>query len=114
MASTFSLDDIKKAAEKKYGSTEIDLGDEGKVSLVNVMRLPKERRDALLKIQDGMKEDGADQEGGLKAILRLVAATEKQADKLLDAAGDDLAVLVTIFERYSAGTELGEASASQS
>lgn len=114
MANTFTLDDIRKAAEAKYGATEVDLGDgQESVRLVNVLRLPKEKRDRLIAAQKQLQDDEADQEAILRDMLRLVAETDAQASRLLDVIGDDLAVLLTVFTQYSEGTQLGEASASQ-
>lgn len=112
----FTLDDIKAAADKKYGSLIIPLGEDGEAELVNALRLPKEKRKALSKLQDRLGSDGGEeeQEEVLAETLRTVCRTDSQADKLLAALGDDLAMIVTVFERYVAGTELGEASGSQS
>jgi hypothetical protein len=108
----YTLDDIRTAAEKKYASTEITVGDTN-VVLVNLLRLPKEKRAIFESLQDEVnaEEDGEspDQADKLADLLRVVAATEKQADVLLDAIGDDLALLATIFETYAKGTESGEA-----
>jgi hypothetical protein len=45
-------------------------------------------------------------------MIRTVAETPAQADALLDAVGDDLAVLAEIVSGYGKGTQQGEASAS--
>lgn len=119
--SSFTLDDIRAAAETKYGATEIDLGGDTKVRLLNPLRLSKAKRDALVALQKELdhQEDGAeegtehiDQEGAFKETIRLVAESQYQAETLLSAVGDDLAVLAEIVERYSRGTQVGEASAS--
>lgn len=108
---SFKLDDIRAAAEAKYGSTDIEVGEET-VSLVNVLRLPKTKRDELMAIQEKLDGEGVDQAAVLSDAIRLVAKTEKQAETLLAAVGDDLAVLVELFNKYTAGTQVGEASAS--
>jgi hypothetical protein len=113
MAKTFTLDNFREAAEKKYGAMEIDLGDGTVCRLTNALRLPKSKRDSLLKMQDDMKKEGADQEQMLMDCLRLVAESVPAANKLLKAIGSDLAVLAEIFEQYSEGTQAGEASASR-
>lgn len=105
---TFTLDDIRAAAEAKYGSTDIDTG-ERTVSLLNPLRLGKLKRKRLNEIQQQLSEDDADQEALLADALRVVAATEGQARHLLDELGDDLALLVATFERYSEGTQAPEA-----
>ncbi|ATI18800.1 tail assembly chaperone [Streptomyces phage Diane] len=110
---TFSLDSIRAAAEAKYGSTDIELGDGFTTRLLNPLRLPKEKRAELLKIQD--KLDGSDdQEAVLAEAIHLVAENETAASKLLEAVGSDLALLAQIFATYSEGAQVGEASASES
>ncbi|ATI18639.1 tail assembly chaperone [Streptomyces phage Amethyst] len=103
----FSLDSIREAAEAKYGSTDIEVGDGFVARLLNPLRLPKEKRAELLKIQDKLDGDDVDQELVLADAIRLVAENETAAEKLLDAIGSDLAVLAQIFETYSKGTQVG-------
>ncbi|ATI18801.1 tail assembly chaperone [Streptomyces phage Diane] len=103
---TFSLDSIRAAAEAKYGSTDIELGDGFTTRLLNPLRLPKEKRAELLKIQD--KLDGSDdQEAVLAEAIHLVAENETAASKLLEAVGSDLALLAQIFATYSEGAQVG-------
>lgn len=108
-----TLDSIRAAAEAKYGALEIELDANTTVRMVNPLRLPKARRDELTALQSSANE-GGDTDTILIESVRLVAETPAQANKLLKAVGDDLAVLAEIFERYAAGAQLGEASASQS
>ncbi|MEU6959591.1 phage tail assembly protein [Streptomyces sp. NPDC045456] len=109
---SFSLDDIRAAAEAKYGSTDIELVDDT-IRLLNPLRLPKLSRQKLTQLQDLMGGEDADQEELLSEAIRLVAETRKAADKLLKAIGGDLALLAEIFDRYGKGTQVGEASASR-
>ncbi|MYT31750.1 MULTISPECIES: phage tail assembly protein [unclassified Streptomyces] len=108
---SFSLDDIRNAAEAKYGSTDIEIGGDT-VRLLNPLRLAKDARTKLSALQDHLGTDGADQEELLSEAIRLVAEHPKAAEKLLDAVNGDLAVLAEIFDRYGKGTQAGEASAS--
>lgn len=109
---TFTLDDIRAAAEAKYGSTDIDLGDD-KVVLVNPLRLDKDKRTALTKIQERSEEEGADEGDVMREALRLVTSTPQACEKFIDMVGDDLALLATVFNAYTEGVQVGEASASQ-
>ncbi|WJN62714.1 tail assembly chaperone [Streptomyces phage phiScoe15] len=106
--SSFSLDDIRSAAEAKYGSTDITFGDDV-CRLLNPLRLPKEKRAELISIQSKLDGEDVDQEQVLADAIKLVAESEKAADKLLAAVGGDLAVLAQIFEHYGKGTQAGEA-----
>lgn len=115
-----TLDSIRAAAEAKYGSYPIDLGDAGTLRLQNPLRLPKHRRDELAAIQgelDVDKDDAAavaaiDQADIFSRMIRTVADNQGLADVMLSQIGDDLAVLAEIVSEYSKGTQVGEASAS--
>ncbi|NWF28250.1 phage tail assembly protein [Streptomyces sp. PKU-EA00015] len=109
---SFSLDDIRAAAERKYGSTDITFG-EDTVRLLNPLRLPKARRDALLALQEEMGKEESDQAELLAQAIRTIAESEKAAEKLLEAVDGDLAILAEIFGHYGESTQVGEASASQ-
>lgn len=109
--STFTLDDIRTAAEAKFGNTTIKIGDTD-VVLVNALQLPKLKRDALIEKQKHLGEDDAPQEEILRDSLRLVIPSAHQAELLIESVGENLAVLLEIFSSYSKGTQLGEASAS--
>jgi hypothetical protein len=117
MSTTITLDSIREAAEAKYGSTDIQIGDEV-VRLLNPLRLTKEKRQRLVETQKQLDTDPAtaaevDQEALLSESIRIVAAGPQQAQLLLDAVGGDLAVLAEIFAAYSKGAQVGEASASR-
>ncbi|MDX3525075.1 phage tail assembly protein [Streptomyces sp. ID05-39B] len=112
----FSLDDIRAAADAKYSSTDIEVDEKTTVHLLNPLRLPKEKREKLMHLQDELDAEGSDvdQEQLLADAIRLVADHPKKAEILLSAVGDDLAVLAQIFETYGKGAQVGEASASAS
>ncbi|MFD7259319.1 phage tail assembly protein [Streptomyces sp. NPDC059874] len=105
---SYTLDDIRAAAEAKYGATEINFGDDV-CRLLNPLRLPKEKRAELLAIQDQLDGEDADQEEVLVQAIRLVAESQAAANKLLKVVGSDLAILAQIFETYGQGTQAGEA-----
>lgn len=114
---SFTLDNIREAAEVKYGATEIEVGDRT-IRLLNPLRLSKEKRTALMALQGKLDaeakdgEDAPDQEALLSEAITIVAATAGQAEYLLTEIDGDLAVLAEVFETYGKGTQLGEASAS--
>ncbi|MGW8630607.1 phage tail assembly protein [Streptomyces sp. NPDC055793] len=111
----FTLDNIRAAADAKYGSTDIEVDEKTTVHLLNPLRLPKEKRTKLVALQDAMDAEGdVDQEELFSEAIRLVADHPKKAEALLTAVGGDLAVLAQIFETYGKGTQAGEASASAS
>jgi hypothetical protein len=108
---SFTLDDIRAAADAKYASLDIEVDGET-VTLVNALRLSKEKRAALTSLQEGLDKEGeesVEQEQVLADSIRIIAATEDQAERLLSHVGDDLAVLATIFDKYAKDTQAGEA-----
>lgn len=109
MSKNFTLDDIRTAAEKKFGSTVIEIDSERSVELLNVLRLPKSKRDELQSLS---KDDETKGEEQVTKILYLVAKTKGAADLLLKELDGDLAALVTIVEKHMEDTQAGEASPS--
>lgn len=116
MSNTFTLDDIRAAADKKYGSTDIPLDEERTLHLVNVLQLPKEDRKKLKAVQsdlDAEKAEENDDEDAqvemLRNAIRIIAKEKALAEELFTALGDNLAYLAVIFDRYTEGTEAGEA-----
>jgi len=111
---SFTLDQIRAAAEAKYGSTDIELGDGTVAKLLNPLRLSKTNRDALANIGGRFEDESLDQAEIFEDALRLAAEKPLQAEKLIEEIGGDLAVLAQVFEDYIAGAQVGEASASES
>lgn len=103
---SFTLEDIQSAADKKYGPLIIEIPS-GPVELVNPLRLPKEKRDQLNKL-DAIE----DPDEKLAAAIRL-AATPADAKRLL-AAVTDLATLAEIVVMWTSAAQVGEASPSPS
>jgi len=120
MANTVTLDSIRAAANAKYGSYDIAVDESTTVKLRNPLRLSKDERATLRELQERINaepEEGqeAEDQGDLMAeAIRLVADHKPSANKMLREIGDDLAVLVQIFEGYIEGAQVGEASASAS
>lgn len=110
----FTLDQIRAAAEAKYGSTDIELSDGTIASLLNPLRLPKTSRDALADIGDRFDAEDADPAAIFEDALRLAAGNKASVEKLIEEIGGDLAVLSQVFEDYTSGAQVGEASASES
>lgn len=125
MATTFSLDDIRAAAEAQFGSSNFEYinedGEQRELVLINPLRLPKKRRDALLGLQDELDADEADQEALMVKGLHLSAEDydartkkSKHVTGFVASHDGDLAVIATVFQLHQKAAQVGEASASQS
>lgn len=109
--SNVTLADIKAAADAKFGATVIEITDDTSVTLVNALRLSKEKRKEMSATQS---DDDADIVDRMEKLIRIVAKTEAQGDALVEAAGHDAAILIEIVTAYTGGTQTGEASSSES
>jgi hypothetical protein len=124
--SALSLDDLRKGAESKYPDFEIETEDGKVLGFKPVFRLPKSKRQAIAAAMDIQKRIEAlpedtdiDQPQLMISILSdaLLAAERTKGDHaaLAKFAGEeDLGLWLFVFSEYSAMTELGEASPSES
>jgi hypothetical protein len=108
-SSSFSLDDIRAAAERRYGAVPFDLPDGRTLKLLNALRLPKAKRDALAETQKRSKDEDVDQEAELVAMLKLLADDENLVDEMVASFDGDLGCVAAMFDLYKQETEPGEA-----
>lgn len=114
-----TLADIRAAAERKYGSYEIEL-DKGRVlTLRHALRLPDKERDELFALIQTVRSEGGSEEqnfgvlvGAIRQMVRLIGDNTERADELIESIGDDLTVMMEIFEGYTEVAMPGEASPS--
>lgn len=122
---TVTLDQIRESIEKKYAPVVVPFGDGLSCTLVQALRLPKDKRRAMSEVQKesaaGEIADGDDMDSresrqleALRQIVRIAATDPTEADLLLDEIGDDVLVLSEVLNAYSGATQLPEASASAS
>lgn len=110
MTSAITLDFIREAADKEYGSFSVNVDDGAEISLTNPLRMSKERRTKLSGLDADDFEDPIDYFEAAFAI----ASTEAEAKRIRKALGnEDAALYATLFKLYTKGVELGEASPSQ-
>lgn len=113
---TVTLDSIRQAADAKYGSYDIDLGEGTILRLLNPLRLSEEKRAELKAVQklltDSTEDEDADQVDLFQQAIVVVADSADKAGRLFEAIGRDLALYAEIFAGYGEGTQVGEASAS--
>jgi len=109
------FDDIRQAAEEKYGPYIIEGIPGGNVTLLNAIRLPKSKRMRLVKLQSMQaKEMVKEQDQLLRDMLQLVAATADDAQRLLAVVGDDSALMAELLNDYGQKAQSGNASPSPS
>lgn len=130
---SFSLDDIRKAADAKYGSYDIDLEDGSVVHLRNVLRLSKAERKELAELEGKLStksasedEDDDAAEGDVEVVeevdqqdiiekqLVLIAHNKSLGKQLIKEIGGDFGVVLHIYTEWGKGTQMGEATASES
>lgn len=112
-----TLDGLRQEASRRYADYPIRLDDHTTVVLRAPLRLSSENRTKLRRMQSqlgAMQDDPeyADEDllGLLRDMIRTVADDRERAEVLIDAIGEDLSALQTLFEQYSERTQPGEAS----
>lgn len=111
---TITLDFINEAADERFGPLVIEGVDGGPVTLLNPIRLSKDKRKALQDMQTDATDDVDAALDGLRAMVKLVAKTPSDATRLLKAFGDDQAKLAVLLQEYGQASRVGEASPSPS
>ena len=117
----FTLTAFKKAADEKYGKLAVDLGGGKTTVLQSPLRISDANREKVLTLvdefsaaEDASTEDDEQSLADLKELAPkfrefLTAVGDENTPKLLDAIGDDLAVLIEVFQAYQEKVGLGEA-----
>lgn len=112
MTNAFTLDDLNKVLESKYGPFVFKAGKET-FTMAQVLRLSKDARTevkTLLQRLDEEKEELDEDETLeiLKAVTRLVLV-DNSADVLFDLLDNDLVKVTILFEQWVEKTQVGEA-----
>lgn len=133
---SFSLADVRTAVSEQFKPCRIDLGDGNTATLIQSTRLEDDKLEKLMAMQgrfnelqkqvkstqeseaaasitiDEVRAMKAESVTVLEDIIRLVAKTDGDADRLIESCNHDMFFLMEVFKRYSKKTQLGEASAS--
>lgn len=136
-AKTFTLSSYVEAANKKYGSYTLELDEKTSTTLANPIRVPSdEARERLFQLVEEISSDkkadapkegewnevGADEDSEMSAeeLTRMkpllteffLLVGDDNTPKLLELIGNDLMILLDIFQDYFKEVGLGEASTS--
>ena len=111
---TYTLDDIREAADKKYGGLTIELGEGHNVTLRNMLRLSREERGKIEQLRERDDESIEETIEGLREAVLMLADSSDNGRALLDMIGDDAALLIHIFKTWQDQTQAGEAQPSES
>jgi hypothetical protein len=122
-SSIFTLDNLRKEVEKEFAPFQIDV-DGDTLTLRNLLRVPKLRRDEVYGLLDELSEVQDSDEGTLSVteksaqialkIIPMVADKEKLARTLVERIEDDLALTLRLFNVWMSATQPGEADSSPS
>jgi hypothetical protein len=106
-----TLDDIRQAADEKFGPLVIEGIEGGDVELLNPARLSKQKRHDLKEVVGNEEMDEGDR---LAEIVKITARSAGESKRLLSAFKEDVGALAVILESYNKGSQMGEASPSAS
>lgn len=114
----FTLESIHEAANQRFGSMTVEF--EGKTTvLASPLRIAEAKRNQVFDIIDEIQAASEGDEEASDAVAArnlgpqfrqfLTLVGDKNTPALLKALGDDLGLLVALFEKYQAEVGLGEA-----
>lgn len=106
----FSLQQFEDIAEKKYHGIDIDDAPGGPVTLRSALRLSKEARAEVKRLNDEItalqEDENADEDELHRLMVDLLAATATRPDSVREYLGDkDLALLMAVFSAYGEATQ---------
>ena len=112
----FTLDAMREEIEKEFAPFQIEVDGE-KLTLRNLLRVPKNRRDEVYGLLDDLTAAQESDEGTLSVteksaqialkIIPLVADKEKLAHVLVERIEDDLALTLRLFNVWMDATQSG-------
>lgn len=112
----FTLDAMREEIEKEFAPFQIEVDGE-KLTLRNLLRVPKNRRDEVYGLLDELSAAQESDEGTLLVteksaqialkIIPLVADNEALAHVLVERIEDDLALTLRLFNVWMESTQSG-------
>jgi hypothetical protein len=112
----FTLDAMREEIEKEFAPFQIEVDGE-KLTLRNLLRVPKNRRDEVYGLLDDLSAAQESDEGTLSVteksaqialkIIPLVSDKEKLARTLVERIEDDLALTLRLFNVWMEATQSG-------
>lgn len=118
---TFSLDQLKADVEKNYATLSIEVGNNDKIELRNMLRVERDARaklmdklDELDKIQNDEEISSVEKLDRTTALAReaLTLAAGKRGGDLIALIGDDDALVMEVLSKWTESTQAGEAEPS--
>lgn len=115
---TFTLDQLKSDVEKNYATLTIEVGDDDKIDIRNVLRMDSGTRDKLLGVLDELEKVSKDEElSQVEQVAKTTALTRealriaagKRGEDLMALVGDDDALVMEIMSKWTEETQAGEA-----
>lgn len=118
---TYSLDQLRADVEKNYATLTIEVGEDDKIDLRNVLRIEPEQRNKIMALLDDMEKLQDDDDvsqveqlekttGIAREALRLAAG--KRGNDLVKIIGTDDALAMEILSKWTESTQAGEAGSS--
>lgn len=127
MAIEITFDEIDQKSQDEYADITVPLGDGKTATLVHLLRMTDEKQDefsaffkdskkAIDKAKDSEESDEADEAGDIKSgveqardLLRIIVATDEEADALFALLGTDMTRYNALVAIYMDKVNPGEA-----
>ena len=114
MSNIFNLDSLREEIEKEFKPLQLEIGTKV-VTLSNLMRLPKKKRETVMARLKELESADSEQEVDVETIsVEILGLVSDNAPLLKAGLKDDLAMAMKILNLWMSGTQSGEAESSSS
>lgn len=111
MSNVFSLDSLREEIEKEFAPLQLEIGTKT-VTLSNLMRLPKKKRDSVMaKLKELENADQAEVDAEAISV-DVLAEVSDNPELLRSGLEDDIALAMKILNLWMTSTQSGEAESS--
>lgn len=116
MSNGFTLDQLREAADAKFGDFTVELSETSVVRLQSPVRLPQATRVKIREYQDFINQfDEAEEQDpeqllqSIYGLVREVARDKRPVNQLIKELDGDIGAWMVLLEAYGKDSQVGEA-----
>ena len=111
MSNVFSLDSLREEIEKQFAPVQLEIGTKT-VTLSNMMRLPKKKRDLVLEHMKELENEEKNDIDVEELAVNILAEVSDNPALVRRGLKDELALAMKILGLWMESTQSGEAESS--
>ena len=111
MSNVFSLDSLREEIEKQFAPVQLEIGSKT-VTLSNMMRLPKKKRDFVMESLKELENEDKNDIDIEEIAVNVLAEVSDNPALVRRGLKDELALSMKILNLWMSSTQVGEAESS--